>query len=126
MPLLGNWGAATAIHGTEATLVVNRGGCWLIPNRGSKIEPAVWEKDSKMAQLNVPHWENFLACIRSREKPISDIENCVRSSVTCILANVSMRAGVRVDWDEQRWTVKQSEARPYLKARYRSPWKLEV
>jgi len=31
-----------------------------------------------------------------------------------------------VDWDEQRWTVKQSEAKPYLKARYRSPWKLEV
>lgn len=126
MPLLGHWGAATAIHGTEATVVVNRGGCWFIPNRGSKVEPAVWEKDSKLAQLNVPHWENFLACIRSREKPISDIENCVRSSVTCILANISMRAGVRVDWDEKQWTVKQSEAKPYLKARYRSPWKLQV
>jgi hypothetical protein len=126
MPLLAQHGAASAIHGTEATLIVNRSGCWLVPNRGSKLEPAAWEKDSAMGQMNVPHWQNFLECIKTREKPISDIENCVRSSATCILANVAMRSGLKLDWDEKNWTVAQKEAKPFLKAKYRSPWKLEV
>jgi len=37
-----------------------------------------------------------------------------------------MRYKTRLDWDEQDWTVKQDAVKPYLKARYRSPWKLEV
>jgi len=126
MPLIGQFGAATSIHGTEATLIVNRGGCWVIPNRGSKLQPASWEKDNAMGQMNLPHWQNFLDCIKSREKPISDIENCVRSSSTCILANIALRSGLKLDWDEKNWTVHQKEARPLLKANYRKPWKLEV
>ncbi|MBI4892808.1 MAG: Gfo/Idh/MocA family oxidoreductase [Acidobacteria bacterium] len=126
MPMFEKHGAATAIHGTEATLIVNRSGCWVYPNKDSKVEPQVWEKNPEMSQMNVPHWENFLECIKTREKPTSDIENCVRSSATCILANVAMRSGVKLDWDEKEWTVAQKEARPYLKAKYRSPWKLEV
>ena len=125
MPMFGH-GAATAIHGTEATLIVNRSGCWLVPNAKSKVEPQAYEKDDVMRQMNVPHWENWLACIKSREKPQSEIETCVRSSTVCILANLSMRFKTRLDWDEKNWTVKQAEVKPYLKAKYRAPWKLEV
>lgn len=125
MPMFGH-GAATSIHGTEATIVVNRSGCWLIPNRGAKVEPASWEKMADMQQMNVPHWENFLACIKSRQKPTSDIETCVRSSTACILGNLSMRHKTWLDWDEKNWTVKQDAVKPHLKAKYRSPWKLEV
>ncbi|MFN7543356.1 MAG: Gfo/Idh/MocA family protein [Acidobacteriota bacterium] len=125
MPMFGH-GAATAIHGTEATLIVNRSGCWLVPNAKSKVEPQAYEKDDVMRQMNVPHWENWLACIKSREKPQSEIETCVRSSTVCILANLSMRFKTRLDWDEKSWTVKQAEVKPYLKAKYRAPWKLEV
>jgi hypothetical protein len=74
----------------------------------------------------VPHWQNFAACIKSRQKPTSDIETCVRSSAVCLLANLSMRFQTRLDWDEKNWTVKQESAKQYLKPRYRSPWKLEV
>jgi predicted dehydrogenase len=125
MPMFGH-GAGTSIHGTEATLIVNRSGCWLIPNNGSQVEAAAFEKDKQMAEMNVPHWKNFLECIRTRQKPTSDIETCVRSSTVCLLANVSMRARTRIDWDEKNWTAVQKEAKPYLKANYRKPWKLEV
>jgi hypothetical protein len=37
-----------------------------------------------------------------------------------------MRFKTRLDWDEKNWTVKQKEVVPHLKAKYRSPWKLEV
>ena len=85
-----------------------------------------YEKDPEMAQMNVPHWKNWLACIKSREKPTSEIETCVRSSTVCILANLRCATSVRLDWDEKTWTVKQDAVKPYLKAHYRSPWKLEV
>jgi predicted dehydrogenase len=126
MPMFKDIGAGTSVHGTEATLIVNRSGCWVIPNKGSKVEAVAFENDKEMAQMNVPHWQNFLDCIKSRQAPTSEIETCVRSSTTCILANVSLRSGVRLDWDDKAWTVKQDEAKPYLKMKYRKPWKLEV
>lgn len=116
----------TTIHGTEATIFVNRGGCWLIPNPKSTVAAQSWENDREMAAMNEPHWRNFIACIKSRRRPTSDIETCVRSSTACLLANLSMRFRTRLDWDEQNWTVQQEEARPHLKAVYRAPWKLEV
>jgi len=118
-------GAGTSIHGTEATILVTRSGCWLIPNDKSKKETA-WEKDAAMSQMNVPHWKNWVQCIRSRQKPTSDIETCVRSSTVCLLANLSMRFQHRLDWDERNWTVAQEAVKPHLQARYREPWKLDV
>jgi hypothetical protein len=46
--------------------------------------------------------------------------------VTCILANVALRAKTRITWDEKNWTVAEKEAKPLLKSNYRRPWKLEV
>jgi predicted dehydrogenase len=114
----------TAFHGTRATLLVNRTGYWIFPNEKG-AEP-VEEKRREWADMNVPHWNNFLACVRSREKPISDIETCVRSTTTCLLANLAMRHSMTLDWDDKAFTVKQAAVKPYLKTKYRSPWKLEV
>ena len=65
----------TAFHGTKATLIVNRA-----------------------ADTHVAHWKNFLHCIRTRAKPISEIETCVRSTATYELANIAMRRGTTLDW----------------------------
>jgi len=128
LPLFGrNQSNGTTIHGTEATIMVTRSGCWLIPNSDkSKVSAQAWEKDSAMGQMNLPHWQNWAACIKSRQKPTSDIETCVRSSTVCLLANLAMRHKTRLDWDEKNWTVQQDAVKPFLKARYRKPWKLEV
>ncbi len=127
LPLFGlGQGAGTTIHGTEATIFVNRNGCWVIPNTKSRLAEISWQKNPEMAQMNVPHWKNWIECIKSRQKPISDIETCVRSSTVCLLANLSMRSKQRLDWDEENWTVQQQSVKPYLKARYRGPWRLTV
>lgn len=114
----------TAFHGTNATLMVNRRG-YTIFRHGPGAAPIV-ENDPALADMNVPHWRNFLECVRSRKQPTSDIENCVRSTLTCVLANISMRHGLTLTWDDRAKTVRQAEALPYLQARYRAPWKLEV
>ncbi len=130
-PMFGQNGG-TAIMGTEGMVVVTRSGCWLTPNRDSKAEPfefTVARPTGSIPQQQRPtsdHWKNFLSCIRTRQKPTSDIENMVRSSAVCVLGNVSMRARTRLDFDEKSFTVRQPEALPFTKINYRAPWKLEV
>jgi hypothetical protein len=121
MPL--DQGYGTMFHGTKGTLYVNRSFCRVIPERGGGLEP-VEVKSSNNS--NDAHWANFLECIKTRQKPISDIETCFRTTAACILGNVALRTKQRVDWDDRAKTVLQKEARKLLSAHYRKPWKLVV
>jgi predicted dehydrogenase len=128
LPMFGlREGAGTTIHGTEGTIFVNRSSCRVLPVE-AKNGAQVWDGDTnpEMKQMNVPHWKNFIECIRTRKAPTSEIETCVRSSSVCILANVAMRSKTRLDWDEKAWTVAQEAVKPMLQEKYRAPWKLEV
>jgi predicted dehydrogenase len=122
-PLYGA-GSGTAFHGSKATLMVNRSGYTIYPNE--KGATPIEEKSRELAAMQPQHWQNFIDCIRSRQRPASDIENCVRTTISCLLGNLSLRHGVTLDWDDKAMTVKQQNIRQYLKAKYRSPWKLEV
>jgi predicted dehydrogenase len=117
-------GYGTSFHGTEATLVVNRSGYKLYKGKSETAAEEV--RDKSMADMNLPHWKNFLECIRTRQKPQSDIETCVRSTATCLLANLSMRHKTWLDWDDKAFTVRQPQMKQYLQENYRAPWKLEV
>jgi predicted dehydrogenase len=110
-------------HGSRGTLYVDRALYRVTPEKDSDL-PA-----SEMKRTEDPHplhWANFLDCVRTRKKPNSDIENCYKSSAACILGNVALRAGMRLDWDAPNQTTKQVEARKYLHREYRAPWKLEL
>ncbi len=107
--------------GTKATLYVDRSLYKLVPE--GKGEPIIEKSESSG---NAHHWANFLDCVKTRQRPISDIERCFHSTATCLLGNVALRSKQRLDWDVASLTVKQSEARPYLKREYRKPWKLVV
>ena len=103
--------------------MVNRGGYQVIP--AEKGEPFV-DKDPAKRELNEKHWANFLECIKTRQKPIAEIETTVRTSIACILSNLAMRSNQTLDWDDAAKTVKQKDARKLLEYHYRAPWKLEV
>jgi predicted dehydrogenase len=118
-----NQSYGTMFHGTEGTLFVDRSLYRIYPEKGDKTKI---EEVKSSNNSNVAHWANFLECVKTRQKPISDIEVCFRSTVTCLLANVSLRSGVRVDWDEKAQTVKQPEAKKYLQREERAPWNLVV
>jgi predicted dehydrogenase len=111
----------TLFHGTKASLFVDRSLYRIHPEGPGEV---VEVKSSNNASL--AHWANFLACVKSREKPASDIEICHKSTATCLLANVALRSKVKVDWDDARQTVLQPEARKLLKRDERGPWKINV
>jgi predicted dehydrogenase len=110
-------------HGTAGTLFVDRAGYQLVPEKGAALQ-AEEVRSSNEALLD--HWRNFLDCIRTRNRPVSDIEIGHHSTTTAILGNMAYRSKLRLDWDALAETTMQPEARHLLKREYRTPWKLEV
>jgi predicted dehydrogenase len=114
-------------HGTDATLFVDRAGFKVYPEIGQDGQPR--SPSIKMASVNDAHEDhvrNFLDCVKSRQRPISDIEIGHRSTSVCLLGNVAFRSGQLIEWDVERQQVKQGDAEAHrLLARdYRAPWKL--
>ncbi len=66
-----------AIHGDEGTLTLQNPGEWnvgidsvtLVPHQGKRTVFPMQKGDATSA-----HWRNFLQCVRTREKPVSDVE----------------------------------------------------
>jgi len=114
--------------GTKGTMFLDRSGYKIVPETtGKPPVAAMTEAEEKSSDSgNANHWANFLECVRTRQKPISDIEVCQRSTTTCLLGNVALRSRLHLDWDAQKWTTAQVEARKYLTREYREPWKLVV
>ena len=116
-------GYGILFHGSKGTLFVDRSGYKLVPERGATLEE-VEVKSSNNS--NMAHWANFLECVKTRQKPVSDIEVCQRSTTTCLLGNVALLSKMRIDWDARRWTTVQAEARKLLSRPERAPWKIVV
>lgn len=98
----------TSFHGDQATLMVNSHGRSLTvaaQNGAARVSQRYCQEVSGM---HVAHWENFLECIKTRAKPIGDIETCVRTTATCVLASLAMRHNVTLDWDDRAFTVKKN------------------
>jgi predicted dehydrogenase len=69
------------------------------------------------------HMNNLLECIRTRGKPVADIEQGHISTASCILANLSMQLGRSLVWDaEKQQVVGDEEANRLLRRPYREPW----
>ncbi len=69
------------------------------------------------------HMKNFLECIESRQRPVSDIEQGYISAAACILANLSLQLGRSLAWDHPRGqVVGDAEANKLLARPYRAPY----
>lgn len=137
-------------YGTDATMFLDRSGFDVIPETGgrteaptppflSEQEPSVepWERtwSSSTARTaavrggqsdqNLSHIRNFLDCMRSRQRPRSDVEIAHRATAMCMLANISYRTGHKLVWDAAGETcMGDAEANAFLAREYRAPWKL--
>jgi hypothetical protein len=70
----------------------------------------------------------MLECMKTRNRPASDIEIGYRTSAACLLGNVALRSKERIVWDvaNQRMVGGSPEAKKLLSREYRTPWKLTV
>jgi len=119
-------------YGTEGTMFVDRGGFEVFPEtveRGHKrygVTPAMKMEEMDDGLSN--HVANMLDCMKTRERPASDIELIHRTTSACILGNVALRTGQRLEWDVERQRLLKGgpEAEKLLARDYRAPWELAV
>jgi predicted dehydrogenase len=69
------------------------------------------------------HYRDWVDCMRSREKPICDVEIGARTATVCHLGNLAYWNGRRLRWDPvQEQFVGDPEANKWLDHKGRAPW----
>ena len=71
------------------------------------------------------HRQDFLNCVRSRKRPICDVEIGCSSVTVCLLGEIVTRLNRPLKWDPKRWRfVNDREAESLVRRPMRSPWVL--
>lgn len=67
---------------------------------------------------------DFVDCIRSRNRPLCDLELGHRTAIICNLGNMSLRLGGRmIRWDpDKEVVIGDKEAAAMCTPQYRAPW----
>ncbi len=109
-------------EGTEGKLHINRG------HLSSEPESIVQEPlaDDEVHLYKSPgHHRDWLGAIRSRQRPVADVEIGARSVTVCHLGNLAYWNRRKLKWDPQAWRfVDDEEANQWLDRPRRDPWQL--
>jgi len=117
-----NKGGGIKFHGTEGTLVVDRGSYIVRPD-ALGIKEYIGEPEKSWA--NPPHHNNFMDAIRTRRTPAADIEQGFRSTTPPLLGGIALKVHRKLEWDaDNEVFVNDDEANRYLTRTYRAPWHL--
>ncbi|WP_337174962.1 Gfo/Idh/MocA family oxidoreductase [Paludisphaera sp.] len=115
-------GRSVEFEGERGTIGVWRGG---IEASDPEILKAREGEGRVPLYVSDDHHQNWLDCVKSREKPICDVEIGHRSATVCHLGNIAIRSGRKIAWDPAAETIPDdAEAAAMLSRPYRSPWKL--
>jgi predicted dehydrogenase len=110
--------------GTRGLLLVNRGGYYVKPpsayagmmttkfGRGTASRSAAEAKEVIHEDFQplergweAAHVRNFLDCVKSRQKPLNDLETAFNGHLACLLASQSMKEGRALRWDPKSKTA---------------------
>jgi predicted dehydrogenase len=115
-------------HGTEfvsadgRTLRVWRGGWKIFDAKGKELE-----KESAEPQ-DGNHWQNFIDCLKTREKPRADLASVAQTTNCCHLVNASLQSGEMVRWDKAKNDIVGKAGKNALaySRPYRKPYSLKM
>ena len=125
-----------AFYGTNGTLYADRIGFEVYPEPQGESGPGAWnaagtpheefrmERQSGMEKdATALHAQNFIECVRSRQKPAADVEIGHRSAIVPHLGNIAIRTGHKLRWDSvKEEIVGDPAASAYLARKARMPW----
>jgi predicted dehydrogenase len=113
-----------AFIGTDGKIFVNRN--YLASDPVDIIKQPLGEKDVQLYK-SPGHQRDWLNCIRSRCRPICDVEIGARSVTVCHLGNLAYWNHRKLRWDPTKWEfVDDAEANRWLDRARRDPWSLPM
>ena len=116
-----SWGISWS--GTEGTIFLNDAGYELVVERKrGNLDP---RKVASSGDPRPAHVRNFLDCVKSRQKPVLDVELGQHVSTVAHLGNIAFRSGEKIVWNpEARKITSHPAADKLVGVKYRAPWKL--
>jgi len=100
-----------AFYGANGTIISSRTGYEIVPEPQAPSGPGAVGREAEKPGYKIErkivagadhtdlHVKNFIDCMRSRQKPIADVEAGHRSAIIAHLANISYRTGRKIKWD---------------------------
>ena len=126
-----------AFYGSKGSLFADRVGFEVYPEpRGESgpgaANPQGTAEDFRAERVEVAgedstglHLENFIECVRTRQKPAGDVEIGHRSTIVPHLGNIAFRTGRKIRWDAEREEIiDDPKASELLDRPARKPWNL--
>ncbi len=105
---------------SKGTVKINRGVCESDPHE--LIEETIRNRPQG---VNESHVKNWLDCIRSRAKPVADVEIGHRTATMCHLGNIARWTGRKLRWDPVKEVFPEdAAANGFLDRERRKPWVL--
>jgi len=127
-----------AFYGTKGSLFVDRVGFQVYPEPKGESGPGAvtsargGNEGFRCERVEVAgadgtglHLKNFIDCVRSRQKPVADVETGHRSTTVPHLGNIAFRTGHKIHWDAEREEILgDAGATALLDREARKPWDL--
>jgi predicted dehydrogenase len=127
-------GPGVVFHGSEGKIQVNRGQFkfWVgnelkaeSPGQCDAIAKEYLPEGSIRLYKSNDHGGDWLACVRSRQKPICDVAVGAHTVIVCHLVNLAYHHGQKMKWDPANKKFLDGAGDPaWLDVYHRGPWKL--
>ncbi|MCC7494082.1 MAG: Gfo/Idh/MocA family oxidoreductase [Fimbriimonadaceae bacterium] len=120
----GGGGNGVLFEGTEGKVEVNRGYLKTYPE--SIMADPIGASEVHLYE-SPGHHEDFLRCVRNRQRPICDVAIGESTITVCHLGNLAWWLGRKLTWDpDQKTIVGDAEAIRMMDRPRRAPWRLDV
>jgi predicted dehydrogenase len=112
-----------AFIGSDGKIFVNRG--YIASDPADLLKTPLGEKDVHLYK-SPGHQRDWLACVRSRKRPICDVEVGARSVTVCHLGNIAYWTRKKIKWDPKAWKFvdPDAEVAKWFDRERRDPWQL--
>ena len=109
-------------EGSSGKLYIDRGKLTSEPE--SIVKEPLGEKEVHLPKSE-GHHRDWVDCIRSRKRPVADVEIGARSVTVCHLGNLAYWYRRKLHWDPQNWRfIGDDDANQWLDRARRDPWQL--
>ncbi|MDD5522889.1 MAG: Gfo/Idh/MocA family oxidoreductase [Kiritimatiellae bacterium] len=109
------------LYGSSLLMTLGRhGGGWIVQQPGGGIVDKMFGRP-----CDEPHYENFLACIKSRKAPTADVGIVHNSNVVMHMSNIAHRVGnVALKYDSKTGKFDNDDANKLIKDTYRKGYEI--
>jgi predicted dehydrogenase len=113
--------AGAIFYGDKGSILVDR--AQILADKPELLKTEFGSGDKRL-YVSKNHYQNFLDCIKSRQKPIADVEIGHRTATVCHLGNIAVRLGRKIQWDPAKeQIIGDNEAAAMLTRPYRAPYR---